>query len=81
MATKTKVQWRRRAKDESGICNEDRAEWGQSAVEAYTAIKWGDDDRGDIVDCMADLMHYAASLGIEPEEIVRSATNHFEAER
>lgn len=77
-----KVQWRRRRKDEAGNYNEDRAEWGQAAVNAYSEAKGeSDDDAGNIGDCIADLMHYAASIGIDPEQLIRTTTSHFEAER
>lgn len=82
MSANTKVQWRPRKKDEAGNYNEDRAEWGQAAVEAYSAIKGSSDDApSDLGDCIADLMHYAASIGIEPETILQTACTHFEAER
>lgn len=77
-----KVQWRRRKKDEAGNYNEDRAEWGRTAVEAYGAIKGSsDDEASDLTDCLADLLHYAASLNIEPGDIIPTALMHFEEER
>ena len=78
----TKVQWKRRRKDEAGNYNEDRAEWGKAAVEAYASIKGSsDDEASDLGDCLADLLHYAASLNLEPERLLSTAVMHFEAER
>lgn len=82
MAKTTKVQWRRRKKDEAGISNEERAERAATACSAYSQTKGTDDDmEACIGDLMADLLHYAASEGLDPETLHRRAIMHFEDER
>lgn len=77
-----KVQWRRRKRDEAGNYNDDRAEWGRVAVDAYTQIKGSSDDApSNLGDCLADLLHYAASIGVEPSRLMETAIMHFEHER
>ncbi len=69
--------------------NADRAEWAKHALATFTARTYGGDhpdtmDRGDletaIYDLIADLLHYASRKGFDTDEILRSATFHFEAE-
>ncbi len=77
-----KVQWRKRKKDEAGICNEDRADRAATACEAYSQTKGTDDDmESSIGDLMADLLHYCAQEGLDPERMRDRAWMHFEAER
>ncbi len=69
--------------------NADRARWAKNALAVFTAETYGGDhpdtmDRGDletvIYDLIADLLHFAARQGFDTDEILRSASFHFEAE-
>ena len=40
-----------------------------------------DDPESDISDAMADLLHWAASLGLDPETLLNRALRHYEDER
>lgn len=63
-------------------CNLDRALAGETGVMAWSEVAGSSDDRtSDLGDCLADLCHYAAWLGIEPSELLETAITHFEAER
>lgn len=69
--------------------NADRARWARNALAVFTAETYGGDhpdtmDRGDletaVSDLIADLLHFAVSQGFDADEILRSASFHFEAE-
>lgn len=65
--------------------NADRAAWAENALEVFTVGRYPRNlDRDDLEtavgDLIADLLHYANWKGFETDEILRSATFHFEAE-
>jgi hypothetical protein len=66
--------------------NGERAACAGSAVTAYFVAKEGrpvayDELSSCLGDMLADLYHYAASEGIEPERIAALAQLHFDSER
>ena len=62
--------------------NEERAERGAEMLNAWKSenATCGDDET-DIVDSLSDLLHFAASIGRDPEDVMHTALMHFEAER
>jgi hypothetical protein len=67
--------------DEPGPTNEERA---AAALEALSGAKYQGDravtDPEDISDLVADLLHLARSLGIEPDYIIHTAQMNYQAE-
>lgn len=65
--------------------NADRADAGLTAVSAYARTKPDlnryDSDSDLLTDLLADLYHYAASIGIDIRNNIKSAEFHFESER
>lgn len=67
--------------------NQERANAGRTALSAYAACR---DEKEMLIpeellysltDLVADLFHYAASIGHDPEAIGTTALMHFDAER
>ena len=69
-----------KALKEHGPSIEERCEWAETALEAFTEARGADESEMDIIDLVADLMHYAKSKHYDPQSILDSATMHFEAE-
>lgn len=70
--------------------NQDRAEWAEAALVAFTTnVNYGrtpadldDGDRADAVaDLICDLLHYAEQQGFDPEALLAQAKINFEFER
>lgn len=64
--------------------NEDRAARIATVMHEYCQVLEGrvfNDDDGDIVDMLADVMHFCNSKGFNFEELLRMAQVHFEAEK
>lgn len=51
------------------------------AVNAWAMHGSSEDEASDLGDCLADLCHYAASIGLEPSNVFDMALTHFESER
>ncbi|TWT44413.1 hypothetical protein RAS1_08280 [Phycisphaerae bacterium RAS1] len=69
--------------------NADRAAWAENALEVFTVETYcgryprnleRDDLETAVGDLIADLLHYANRKGLDTDEILRSASFHFEAE-
>lgn len=60
--------------------NKTRANYGASALAAGSPDYGENDNRTDLVDCLANMMHYAESLGLDFTDAIESATMHFDAE-
>jgi len=79
--------WRpkRRVDGAGNRCNADRAEAGLTVVLAYARTKPDlnryDSDSDLLTDLLADLYHYAASIGVDLAQNAQSAKFHFEVER
>lgn len=65
--------------------NQERADAALKGLYGYTATRDDrdveDDIRTDLTDLLADLYHYAASQGIDLDNVIPTARHHFEAER
>lgn len=70
--------------------NADRALWARNALTVFTVETFGGDDpsemdSGDlenaICDLITDLLHLADQQGFDADEVLRSATFHYEAEK
>lgn len=67
--------------------NQERADAGENSLIAYAEFKEEkevlapEELSGSLSDLVADLFHYAASLGHDPEVISKTALMHFESER
>lgn len=64
--------------------NDDRADWARSAAKAF-AKRTGQTVEGDgwdtiIMDLIADLAHFCDREGLELEDLVQRAANHYDAE-
>lgn len=76
--------WRpnRRIDGKGTPTNEERADMAMQAVNAYADVHGSSGDEGsDLQDCLADLLHFAASIGLDPHTITSTALTHFETER
>lgn len=79
-------RFRPNKKDEAGISNGERAKNAELALRTRNRLmngvhySYADDEYGP-VDLMADLLHYCDRKGYDGEEVLRSATMHWEAER
>ena len=75
--------------DRAGITNDDRAERGRAALDAYMRAKNGDiqgndepeEQRSECADLIADLLHLSALYGWGAESVARLADLHFQSER
>lgn len=67
--------------------NQERADAGENSLIAYASFKeekeglTPEELNGSLSDLVADLLHYAASIGHDPEVISKTALMHFEIER
>lgn len=65
--------------------NQERANAALKGLHGYTVAREDrdleEDIRTDLIDLLADLYHYAASQGIDLEDVIPTARRHFEAER
>lgn len=65
--------------------NQERADAALKGLQGYMAAREECDLEGDIrtdlTDLLADLYHYAASQGIDLEDMIHTAKHHFESER
>lgn len=60
------------------MTNEQRARFGEEAVEVGTPDRGQNDDRTDAIDTVANILHWLASLGEDdPVGILSSASSHF----
>lgn len=74
--------WRpKRRESKYSMRNEDRANRAMQAVNAWAMHGSSEDEASDLGDCLADLCHYAASIGLEPSNVFDMALTHFESER
>lgn len=74
----------KRVDGKEGRSNQDRADMAYEAMQHYLKMKGEyhrQDDPGDVTDLMADLLHYAASIGMQPVQQTETALIHFESER
>jgi hypothetical protein len=61
--------------------NKDRAGWGRETFEAYPlAHQYEDDLQTQLVDLLADLMHFAKEEELDFEEAMRRAEGHYSFE-
>ena len=54
---------------------------GGTLIEAYQSDTDGDTDQTDIIDAIGDILHWAHSKGIDPDEVLDSVRMHWNAER
>lgn len=83
----TLKNWKASKRVDGRFCrsNQDRVNAAEAGLWGYALEKEGrlgyDDIRAMLIDLQSDLYHYAASQGIDLEEIITSARMNFESER